>query len=331
LLAAAMILQRTWREPTGLVVPARTRWRFWEWPAENDHSRRWRARRLLEQNPFSWLAARERGPEVAAYAWVGLCGVICVGLWLTGGNPWQAARNGLLASVVLHVGLNWIVAYAGGKRLGEERQTGGFEVLLTTPIKTSEIIVGQHKGLIAQFKLVWLGVLGVDLALACAAFGSAGWELSTGVVYLASWAALELMWVAVHLEAASRAMWIGAWTGRPAYAALQAMRANSWAVFWLWFIWQAGVGRFPQRHPVQLVVFSCFLVLGVVGAFGNRGTLREKLTKELRDIAAAPIPARGDKRFKSWNPQQIFPPGRWGYFDLTWPKPSVPKIKSPNS
>ena len=330
LLAAATILQRTWREGAES-FQAEKRWRFWERSNSNE-GRRWRLRRrLLEQNPFSWLAARARGPVVAAYAWVGLGALICFALWLTAGNPWLAARNGLLAAVVLHAGLNWIIAYAGGKRLGEERQTGGFEVLLTTPIKSGDIIVGQHKGLIAQFKMVWLAVLGLDLALACAAFGSGGWELSTGSIYLLAWVALELMWVAVHLEAASRAMWIGTWTGRPAYAALQAMRANSWALFWLWFIWQAGVGKYPQRHPVQLVVFSTFLVMGVAGAFGNRGTLREKLTRELRDIAAAPIPARGDRRFKSWNPQIIFPPGRWGYFDLTWPKANVPRIQSSKS
>ena len=326
--AAAMILHRTWRESAELVQPAGNRWQFWTW-IHFDQTRLWRLRRrLLEQNPFSWLATRSRGPVVAAYAWVGLGALICFVLWVAGDNPWQAARNGLVAAVVLHLGLNWILAYAGGKRLGEERQTGGFEVLLTTPIKSSEIIAGQHKGLIAQFKVVWLAVVVLDLALACGAFASGGWELSTGSFYLLAWASLELMWVAVHLEAASRAMWIGTWTGRPAYAALQAMRANSWALFWLWFIWQAGVGKYPQRHPVQLVVFSFFLVMGVAGAFGNRGTLREKLTKELRDIAAAPIPARGDKRFKSWNPQVIYPPGRCGYFDLTWPKPDITKLQS---
>ena len=33
---------------------------------------------------------------------------------------------------------------------------------------------------------------------------------------------------------------------------------------------------------------------------------------QLRLIAVAPVPARNDKRFKSWNPEEIYPPGRWG-------------------
>ena len=31
-----------------------------------------------------------------------------------------------------------------------------------------------------------------------------------------------------------------------------------------------------------------------------------------RAIACAPVPARGDKRFRQWNPQLIYPPDHFG-------------------
>ena len=56
--------------------------------------------------------------------------------------------------------------------------------------------------------------------------------------------------------------------------------------------------------------------LGAIVSFARRHGLREKLARELRLIACAPIPSRGDKRFKKWDPDTIFPPGRWGEFLL---------------
>lgn len=50
--------------------------------------------------------------------------------------------------------------------------------------------------------------------------------------------------------------------------------------------------------------------------------LKEKLVRELRMIACAPIPARGDRRFASWNPEEILPPGRWGDLQLREAKPT---------
>jgi hypothetical protein len=66
----------------------------------------------------------------------------------------------------------------------------------------------------------------------------------------------------------------------------------------------------------EAAILVFFLVIVTLAAFGNRGTLRDKLIRELRDIACAPIPTRSDKRFKNWDAKRIFPPGRWGYFEL---------------
>jgi hypothetical protein len=113
-------------------------------------------------------------------------------------------------------------------------------------------------------------------------------------------------------------MWISAWTGRPAYAAIQAITPTLGVLVWVWLVSWGGIQALSTRPPNAFVAFSVLLVLlsAVFVSFGRRGLLREKLASELRLIACAPIPERGDKRFRKWDPNLIFPPGRWGEFPL---------------
>jgi hypothetical protein len=71
------------------------------------------------------------------------------------------------------------------------------------------------------------------------------------------------------------------------------------------------------------------LLLISMGVFSSRRFVRDKLRLELRAIACAPVPARGEKRFKSWNPKLVYPPGRWGYFELKAIQP--PKTRTASS
>jgi hypothetical protein len=271
---------------------------------------------LLEQNSFAWVTARNRSPALVAQIFIAVVAIIYMGLFSTVGQTWLTVGNALMASAIVHLGLHWIVAYAAAKRFAEERQSGGFEVLLTTPLPVREIVGGQVKGLLVQFKTAWCMVTGLDLLLASSGFFRFTWGTATAVVYLLMWAALIVLWYSVHLETAARAMWISAWTGRPGYSAVQAMRANIWSLFWLWLLWRGPFRRALSFPSGEIVILVFFLVVVALSAFGNRGTLRDKLMRELRDIACAPIPSRSDKRFKNWDAKRIFPPGRWGYFEL---------------
>jgi ABC-type transport system involved in cytochrome c biogenesis permease component len=316
LFLAAAILQRTWRDGPDGEAPAklRDRWRAWIISASN--ARRRLRLRLLDQNPFAWVAARNRGPALLAQTFVASVALIYVGLFYTVGPSWLTVGNALMASAIVHLGLHWIIAYAAAKRFAEERQSGGFEVLLTTPLPVKEIVGGQIKGLIVQFKITWCFVTAFDVLLACSNFAQFNWSPANMVVYLLMWAMLILLWYSVHIETAARAMWISTWTGRPGYAAVQAMRTNLWSLVWLWFLWRGPFRRTLNIPSAEIVILVILLVFVTLAAFGNRGTLRDKLVRELRDIACAPIPARNDKRFKNWDAKKIFPPGRWGYFEL---------------
>ncbi len=96
-------------------------------------------------------------------------------------------------------------------------------------------------------------------------------------------------------------------TGRPGYAALKAAGSYWSLLVWLWIFSQPGWGTLFRGNPFQLV-FLVMALIPILLTFGVRGMLRQKLTRELRLIAAAPVPARGDARFKKWDPHQIFPP-----------------------
>jgi hypothetical protein len=263
---------------------------------------------LLGRNPFSWLAARDRGPVLVASWFLALAALVWAALFFLGGRGRFVTSDAIFASIIVHQVLNWILAYAAGKRFAEQRQSGGFEIVLTTPLNVSDIVDGQNKGLLIQFRTVWVMVATVDLVFMGSGFSAGGWDMPAIVSYISAGSALLLLWFALHLETASRAMWISAWTGRPGHAAFCAVRPNLWTLLWLWFVWRGGLGRNPQHHELTVIVIAVVLLLIALGIFSSRRFLRQKLATEFRAIACAPIPARGDKRFKSWKPKMIYPP-----------------------
>jgi hypothetical protein len=314
LLLAATILQRTWRDTPETESRGKLREGWQTWVTSAKDSRRRLRIRLLAQSPFAWVAARNRGPAVAAQIFILLVALAYLAMFSIAGLGLFTVGNALLVSAIMHLGINWIGAYGAGKRFAEERQSGGFEVLLTTPLSVREIVEGQIKGFIVQFKSDWCMATALDVMLACSNFLHGPWNEVSVILYLIVWFILILLWFSVHLDTAARAMWISAWTGRPGYSAVQAMRAYLWSLFWIAFICQGAYRSRIGFGALAALVF--FLPAVTLVAFGSRKTLREKLTRELRDIACAPIPARGDKRFKHWDSKRIFPPGRWGYFEL---------------
>lgn len=323
LLAAALVLQYTWREGPETLAPQG--WRE-HWQQQGRGDRWWRRRlraRWLARNPFCWLAARDRRPALCAHAFLGIAALLWLAGWAALGGRWLKPLNAVTSSIVLHLGFNWIVAYAAGKRLAEERQSGGFEVLLTVPLDPAAIVDGQCRALLVQFRTVWLAVLVLDLILCASGFAAPGWSLPAIIMYLTAWGTILLFWFSMHLETASRAMWISTWTGRPAYAALQSCSGASWLLPWVWILSRGATGLPSLAHAaVPVLILSLVLSTAALFNFGRRRALREKLARELRLIACAPIPSRGDKRFKKWDPDLIHPPGRWGELVL---RPADPK------
>jgi len=169
--------------------------------------------------------------------------------------------------------------------LSEERQSGGFEVLLTTTLPVESIVTGQQSATVLQFKPVLVAAMLIDLVFAVGGVLNRHWSWVATLGYAGLWALWIGGWTVAHRVAPAMAMWVGAWTGRPAYASLIAIR------------------------PLILLMLTFMPVK-------SPQALAEKLVRELRLIACAPIPTRGDRRYSGWNPEEIFPPGRWGDMEL---------------
>jgi hypothetical protein len=318
LLLAATILHRTWQDEPEVLVPKTFR-TFWQaWAGRVGHVEKARVR-LLATDPFCWLAAREPGPVLAAKAVLIFTFLIwCLGLFVQ--DAMIRASGAVLISALMHGVLNWIFAYAAAKRLGEERQSGGFEVLLTTPLRAKDIVDGQNRALVLQFRRVGMFMLTMDALLMLGSFLGKSWDGAIIVGYCFFWVMWSFFWFGFHARTTAKAMWISAWTGRPGYAALQSMRSSVWIIGGLLF----PMGLFSIAVPGMCIGFLFFPALALSN-FSHRRTLREKLNKELRAIAVAPIPARDDKHFKSCDPKRIFPPSIWLYFEAYEPARRPPR------
>ncbi len=324
LLLAAAILQRTWREGPAELLPARWRER---WRGEARGSEAWRRQlrdRVLDHQPFCWLAARNRGPVLAAEVFTACIPALWVG-WALSGLPWLNLGNIFLTCIILHSGLICILAYAAAQTIGAERLSGSLETLLTTPLSSHEIVRGQQQALLVQFKGVLTATQVADALLFATGLALVPWSASSVFIYLLAWVFLAMIWHYARTETALKAMWISAWTGRPAYAAQQAVWPFLWPALCLSLLARGlthGLGQIPGLLGTLLVLFFVFLLVAAFRSHSfltpskGRSFLLLKLIAELRDIARAPIPARGDKRFQRWDPYLIHPPGRWGELDL---------------
>lgn len=316
---AAGILHRTWRDGPESLLP---RWwtEWWTNRVRGHENWRWRLRwRLLDTNPFCWLAARDRRPVVLAWVFLGVTVVLWLAGWALWGRKWLSVGPAFASSVVLHQGLNAILAYAAGRRLGEERQTGGLEMLLSTPLIVEEIVDGQRRALTVQFVGVFVATFALDVLFCCCGYDTRRWEYPAPVTYPAVWLLWLTVCFAAHLATAFRAMWISVWTGRPGYAAMQAAFPALWPFAWIAVFGGAFITRIGE--PGAFFLPAIIFIVMALTSFNTVQTLRNKLNDELRRIACAPIPARNDKRFKGWKPGRIYPPGSWGELKL---KPAMP-------
>ncbi|HEY3914612.1 MAG TPA: ABC transporter permease [Verrucomicrobiae bacterium] len=161
-------------------------------------------RRLLDINPFAWLAARSEADPGLVWFFI-----VCVVLVFWALTPTRMIFDGQVAlwldyciNTVLKI---WIVSEAS-RRLAEDRRSGALELLLTTPLTERQIIRGQWLVLWNRFGLPILALLAGDLCL-----GTAIRVHTTGFVYDHLVLAFFLATDAVALSLMG--MWLGLVTG----------------------------------------------------------------------------------------------------------------------
>jgi ABC-type transport system involved in cytochrome c biogenesis permease component len=177
-------------------------------------------RQLLALNPFAWLAARgEADPRLV---WVFLASMAGIWLFYLWTIPSGMRRTDLFDEVVgwTDLAINtvlkvWIISESS-RRFAEDRRTGAFELLLSTPLTVRQIIEGQWLALWRQFAAPIFAVLAWDAFLARAMYtvynASANYEHFVAMFFLGTDAiALSLagMWLGLATQSRNRAILLG--------------------------------------------------------------------------------------------------------------------------
>src|SRR5262249_20717214 len=137
-----------------------------------------------------------------------------------------------------------------------QRQDGGLELLLTTPLSGRAMVDGQHRALWVQFGGLFGLVVVLAFVLCVGGFVSVGgFNPVKSASYFMLWVLLTWFWTGAHRKAVFRSMWIATWTGRTGYAALQCGLPFAWPfVVVCALLWSGMFREFPLGHPMELIL-----------------------------------------------------------------------------
>ncbi len=293
---ACAVAPRSWqdRPADAKTLRWRERWQFWNYGdlAERTGFRR----RLLARNAFFWLASRVRLRP--ALVWAVLLLTACLWMWGLAKfrrdwlDPGVYVSTGLLLNFVLRC---WF-AIESTRQLAEERRTGTLELLLSTPLRVSEILHGQFLALRRQF----LGpVVVVLLAEFAFLYGSvtAVADADERLAWSCFWGAGMVMMLA-DLAAL---YWVGMWQGltarnpsRASSAGLARILVAPWAAYGLVLVLMVvlSFGRNPQPDPGWKFFLGLWFVLGLVADLGFALSARHNLLTRFRQTAQERYQAR---------------------------------------
>jgi hypothetical protein len=230
---ASVIAPRSWQDKPAGVQRLAWRERVRLWTLGNACQRTEFRQRLLQKNPFFWLASRARLKPAAV--WSVLFLLACGWAWglLKFRRDWLNEGVFLFTGLALSLLLRSWLANEASRQLAEDRKAGTLELLLSSPLSVAEILHGQWLAVLRQFLGPLIAVLFVDCLLMRATL--AGFMVQDDRIFWTSlWVAGMLMLVADLLAL----YWVGMWQGlterNPARAAGSTL-ARILVVPWLGF------------------------------------------------------------------------------------------------
>ena len=294
LIAASLIVPRTWQDKALTTDQVRRREQLNRLQLGSSEKRRDFGRRLLELNPFYWIAARHRTKPVAVWAFLALVAFI----WMLGliFNPhdWKQPEAYMFTAAIVHTVLKFWAVTEACRRFSLDRQSGALELLLSTPITVKEIVRGQWMALERQFSGPVFVVLLADFVFVLA--GRVENDTMTLMVWL-----VGMITFATDLLTLG---WLGMWRGlnsrrpnRAAAAALVRVLVLPWMVYLL-FVTFIGLSSSFGRTNSQwtghvLIVFWAIISLVFNAIFGLPA--RRRLLAEFRHVATQRFETRGSK------------------------------------
>ncbi|MFO1500693.1 MAG: ABC transporter permease subunit [Verrucomicrobiota bacterium] len=187
LAAASALVQRVSRERASSRVGLRWLALKNRWSYGATARRTALRRRLLDKNPFYWLAARDQ--VKAKYVWFFIVAMGVIWLWIA----WIIGHYILSWDVSFWIILTvfvlvkvWLTSEVC-TRVVEDRSSGAFELLLSSPLNLKEMARGQGLALQRQFGLPTLVIVLLVYLLMVAALGAGHYGSSPEEIKLMFW------------------------------------------------------------------------------------------------------------------------------------------------
>lgn len=204
---ASLVVRRTWQDrPEGT---RKLRWkdRWTQWCNGSPALRAAYRSRLLDINPYFWLAGRDRLRPAYVLGFLGILGTVWLWALLRHRETMLNVAMYTLTAIVLHGILRFWVASESCRTLAEDRRMGSIELILSTPLPVREILKGQLLALKRQFGPGLIVVLGADLLLFLAG------RQDTFSSDANEWALWMLGLVTMLLADLYALSWVGMWLG----------------------------------------------------------------------------------------------------------------------
>jgi hypothetical protein len=182
-LGACWIVPHTWGDKPARAPSRRWRWReFGAWVRYGGAPGREAFRKFaLDRNAYFWHAARARLKPAHVWIFLVLSGAWWLNCWRENRNLWLDEATYLATAVILNSTLKLWVTLEAALRLGEDKQSGAFELLLATPLTVADILRGQLLALRRQF-LKPLAVVVVVQLIFLALLHPAHKDYATGIL-----------------------------------------------------------------------------------------------------------------------------------------------------
>lgn len=292
LIAASLIVPRTWRDKALTTGQMKRREKMNRFQLGSAERRRAFRARLLEVNPFYWLLARHRTKPFAVWAFLGLTAFVWAMGLLISPRDWLHDAAYICTAVIVHTVLKFWMVTEACRRFSSDRQSGALELLLSTPITVKELVRGQILALERQFAGPLFVVLMMDFVFVLA--GRHDSDL------IGVWIVGMVVFVADIVALA----WVGMWRGlnsrrpnRAAAAAMVRVLVLPWMIFLLLVTMAAVTDAFGRRMTNwdgKSAVYLWLVISLVVNAYFAIPA-RRRLLKQFRAVATTRFDAGSGK------------------------------------
>jgi len=288
LITASVVAPRSWQDKPAAARGSRwgERWELWTFGGAGE--RQAFRGRLLDENPYFWLAARVRMRPASVWAALGL--VACLWAWGLAKHhrEWLTPANYFLTCGFLNLLIKLWVGAEAGRQLAEDRQAGTLEALLSTPLSVREILRGQFLALQRQFLGPLAAILAAFLCFLPATLFDTLDEDSRALcvwVYVAAMISLVADVGALH--------WTGMWRAlaarnpqRAVIGSLGRILVLPWLGIALALLILALAASVSQYEPQPTRLVALWLALGITTDIGFGAWARHRLYTEFRRAAA---------------------------------------------